>query len=201
MDESQVRAVREAHARLRELPIVIDGRSRVTVPQIAAKVAQVKRSMRSQGIELGAVVIDHLDFVAASDRYKGQRTQEIGEIVLGLKDIARSQGVCVVLMSQLSREVEKRAPKDRRPTLADLRNSGDIEQVADVVMFVYREEYYATRSAEYLAGDPDAFASALDARGKLELILAKVRAGPTPTIHLFCDPASSSISSFERGCP
>ena len=68
--------------------------------------------------------------------------QEIGEIVLGLKDIARSQGVCVLLMSQLSREVEKRGPKERRPTLADLRNSGDLEQVADVVMFIYREAYY-----------------------------------------------------------
>ena len=119
--------------------------------------------------------------------------------MLGLKDIARSQGVCVLLMSQLSREVEKRSAKERRPTLADLRNSGDLEQVADVVAFVYREEYYLTRSPEYLAGDPDAFTAALDARGKLEVILAKVRAGPTPTIHLWCDVASSSISSFERG--
>ena len=199
MDEGQVAAVRAAHARLRELPIVMDGRSRVTVPQIAAKVAQVKRAMRAQGIELGLVVLDHLDYIAASDRYRGMRTQEVGEIVLGLKDIARSQGVCVLLLSQLSREVEKRSPKDRRPTLSDLRNSGDLEQVADVVAFLYREEYYATRSAECLAGDPLAIEAAINARGKLEVILAKVRAGPTPTIHLWCDPASSSISSFERG--
>ena len=201
MPEDQVVAVREAYRRLREMPIIIDTRSRVTVPQIAVRVAQTKRDMRGRGVELGLVVIDHLDFVAASDRYRGMRTQEIGEIVLGLKDIARSQDVCVLLMSQLSREVEKRGQKERRPTLADLRNSGDLEQVADVVMFMYREEYYATRSVEYLAGDPVAFDAALAARGKLELILAKNRAGPTPTIHLFCDPASSSISSYERGAP
>ena len=188
MPVDQVETVREAHRRLRELPIIIDGRPRVTVAQIGAKVAQVKREMRARGVELGLVVPDHLDFIAASDRYKGLRTQEIGEIVLGLKDIARSQGVCILLMSQLSREVEKRGAKERRPTLADLRNSGDLEQVADVVAFLYREEYYLTRSPEYLAGDADAFEAALAARGKLELILAKVRAGPTPTIHLSCDP-------------
>lgn len=201
MTEGQVQAVREACARLRELPIVMDSRSRVTVPQISAKVAQVQRDMRSRGVELGLVVLDHLDFIAASDRYRGIRVQEVGEIVLGLKDVARSQGVCVLLMSQLSREVEKRSAKERRPTLADLRNSGDLEQVADVVAFLYREEYYLTRSPGYLAGDPAALDAALAAQGKLEVILAKVRAGPTPTIHLWCDPASSSISSFERGRP
>ena len=199
MDASQVQAVRDAHARLRGLPIVMDGRSRITVPQIAAKVAQVKRDMRSRGVELGLVVLDHLDYIAASDRYRGIRVQEVGEIVLGLKDVARSQGVCVLLLSQLSREVEKRSAKERRPTLADLRNSGDLEQVADVVAFLYREEYYLSRSPEYLAGEPCAIEAALAARGKLEVLVAKNRAGPTPTIHLFCDPASSSISSFERG--
>lgn len=199
MDEGQVHAVREAHVRLRELPIVMDSRSRVTVPQIAAKVAQVRRDMRARGVELGVVILDHLDYIAASDRYRGMRVQEISEIVLGLKDIARSQGVCVLLLSQLGREVEKRSAKERRPTLADLRNSGDLEQVADVVGFLYRESYYLERSPEYLAGDPDAINAAIAAQGRLELILAKVRAGPTPTIHLWCDPASSSISSYERG--
>ena len=199
MPDDQVDAVRDAHRRLRNLPIVIDGRSRITVAQIGAKVAQVRRDMRARDIGLGLVVLDHLDFISASDRYRGIRVQEIGEIVLGLKDIARSQGVCVLLMSQLSREVEKRSAMERRPTLADLRNSGDLEQVADVVAFLYREEYYATRSPEYIAGKPEAVDAALAVRGKLEVILAKVRSGPTPTIHLWCDPAASSISSFERG--
>ena len=171
----------------------------MSVPQVAAKVAQVRRAMRSRGVSLGLVVLDHLDFLAASDRYRGNRVQEVGEIVLGLKDIARSQEVCVLLLSQLSREVEKRGAKERRPTLADLRNSGDLEQVADVVALLYREEYYLARSPEYLAGEAAAIDAALEARGKLEVILAKNRSGPTPTIRLWCDPASSTISSYERG--
>ena len=198
LTDTDILTIRNAHAVLRDLPIEIDNRSRVTLPQIAAKVAQTKRAMLARGITLGLVTIDHLDFIHASDRYRGNRVQEIGEIAIGLKDIARSQNVCINLMCQLSREVEKRDSKSRRPGLSDLRNSGDLEQVADVVMFLYREEYYLTRSPEYLAGDADAMNAALDARGKLEAILGKVRAGPTPTVHLFCDPASSSISSFDR---
>jgi replicative DNA helicase len=198
LTDTDMVAIRKAQGHLRELPIEIDRRSRVTVAQIAAKVAQTKRSMAARGIRLGVVFIDHLDFIHASDRYSGNRTQEIGEICIALKDIARSQDVCVNLLCQLNRDVEKRPAKDRRPSLADLRNSGDLEQVADVVMFLYREEYYLTRSPEYLASDEAAMNAAIDAKGKLEAILGKVRAGPTPTVHLFCEPASSSISSFER---
>ena len=199
MSESHVEVVRRAGRRLRELPIEIDRRSRVSVAQISAKVAQTKSAMAARDIELGLVIVDHLDFIHASDRYGGQRTQEIGEICLGLKDIAQTYSVCINLMCQLNRGLEQRSAKERRPTLADLRNSGDLEQVADVVMFLYREEYYLLRSPEYLAGEPDAIDKAIAARGKLEAILGKVRAGPTPTVHLFCEPASSSISSYARG--
>lgn len=199
LTETDMVAVRTAQLRLRSMPIEIDDRSTITVAQIGAKVAQTKRAMAARGTRLGVVFIDHLDFIKASDRYSGNRTQEIGEICIGLKHIARSQDVCVNLLCQLSREVEKRQTKDRRPGLSDLRNSGDLEQVADVAMFLYREEYYLLRSPEYLAGDPEAAEAAINAAGKLEAILGKVRAGPTPTVHLFCSPASSSISSFERG--
>ncbi len=199
LTEAQVEHVRSARDRLRALPIVIDGRARVTVAQVGAKVAQTKRAMAAQGVKLGVVFIDHLDFVQASDRYRGNRTQEIGEICLGLKALARAEGLCVVLLCQLNRDVDKRPEGDRRPTLADLRNSGDIEQVADVVMFLYRAEYYLARSPDYLAGEPDALARLDAARGKLELVLGKVRAGPTPTVHLYCAPAASSISASVRG--
>ena len=199
LSDQQAERLHDAGERLRALPIAIDSRSRITVPQIAAKVAQVKRAMAAQGVPLGVVMIDHLDFIHAGDRYRGSRVLEIGEICISLKDLARTENVCVVLLCQLNRDVEKRTANDRRPGLADLRNSGDIEQVADVVMFMYREEYYLTRSPEYLAGDPAALDRAIDARGRLELILGKVRAGPTPTVHLWCSPAASSISSFQRG--
>lgn len=199
LTDTDMLAVRQAQEKLREMPIEIDRRSTITVAQIGAKVAQTRRAMAARGERLGVVFIDHLDFIKASDRYSGNRTQEIGEICIALKDIARSHDVSVVLLCQLSREVEKRQSKDRRPGLSDLRNSGDLEQVADVAMFLYREEYYLLRSPEYLAGDPEAAEAAINAAGKLEAILGKVRAGPTPTVHLFCSPASSSISSFERG--
>ncbi len=199
LTEDQVDHVRSARDRLRALPIVIDGRARVTVAQIGAKVVQSKRAMAAQGVPLGVVFVDHLDFVQASDRYRGNRTQEIGEICLGLKALARAEGVCVVLLCQLNRDVDKRPEHERRPTLADLRNSGDIEQVADVVIFLYRPEYYLARSPDYLAGEPEALARLDAARGKLELVLGKVRAGPTPTVHLYCAPSASSISSAVRG--
>ena len=199
LTEHQLEHVRSARDRLRALPIVIDGRARVTVAQIGAKVVQTKRAMAAQGVQLGVVFVDHLDFVQASDRYRGNRTQEIGEICLGLKALARAEDLCVVLLSQLNRDVDKRPEHERRPTLADLRNSGDIEQVADVVIFLYRPEYYLARSPDYLAGEADALAKLDAARGKLELVLGKVRAGPTPTVHLYCAPAASSISSAVRG--
>ena len=97
LTEDQVGHVRSARDRLRALPIVIDGRARVTVAQIGAKVVQTKRAMAAKGVLLGVVFVDHLDFVQASDRYRGNRTQEIGEICLGLKALARAEGVCVVL--------------------------------------------------------------------------------------------------------
>ena len=136
LTDDQLNHIRSARDRLKALPIVIDGRSRVTVAQVVAKVAQTRRAMAAAGQKLGVIFVDHLDFIRASDRYAGNRTQEIGEICLGLKALAREEELCVVLLCQLNREVDKRAEYDRRPTLADLRNSGDIEQVADVVMFL-----------------------------------------------------------------
>jgi replicative DNA helicase len=198
MSDDDLQAVREAHRRLKELPIEIDRRSRATVAQIGAKIAQTKRSMAARGITLGVVFIDHLDFIHASDRYSGNRTQEIGEILISLKDIARWQRLCIVLFSQLNRDVEKRPSGDRRPGLSDLRNSGDLEQAADVVMFLYREEYYLSRSPEFLRHDPEAVDKCAESVGKLEAIISKARAGMIGTSHLFCNLASSSISSVDR---
>jgi replicative DNA helicase len=199
LDEDDTWALKDAENRLEELPIEIDDRSRLTVAQLASKVRQTKTSMSRKGIRLGVVFIDHLDFINATDRYAGNRTQEIGEICIALKELARVENLCIVLFCQLNRLVEQRGIKDRRPTLSDLRNSGDIEQVADVVMFAYREYYYLSHTAEYLAGDITARDIAEASKYKFEAVLAKVRAGPTPTIHLWCDVASSTISNMAIG--
>ena len=110
------------------LPIIVDDAERITIPRLHARVRQAKAQLAVDGKRLGVVILDHLDFIDASDRYAGNRVQEIGEVMKGLKAIARREKVVVHLFCQLNRGVEGR--DDKRPQLSDLRNSGDIEQVA-----------------------------------------------------------------------
>jgi replicative DNA helicase len=142
---------------------------------------------------LGLLVVDYLQLLNGSGRSKQEnRVQEISEITRGLKTLAKELDVPVLALSQLSRAVEQR--EDKRPQLADLRESGSIEQDADVVMFVYREEYYLQR------GEPTRRAEENDQRfnerhdawkqrceqtyGKAEVIVAKQRHGPTGIVRL-----------------
>jgi replicative DNA helicase len=174
--------------RLNQLPIEIDDAERLTVSRIAARVRQEKAKMAARGVRLALVSLDHLDFIQASDRYAGNRTQEIGEIMIGLKAIARRENVAVHVFSQLNRSVETR--DDKRPTLSDLRNSGDIEQVADIVQFLYRDAYYL---AMQVNGDPEKEIELEAAQNVLEVIRAKVRSGKTGHIRLFVDVGASYI--------
>ena len=178
--------VRRALEKLRSLPLVIDDASRLTIPQLAARVRQEKARMAARGVALGLVLIDHLDFLDASDRYKGNRVQEIGEIMVGLKALARRERVCIHLFSQLNRAVESR--EDKRPGLSDLRNSGDIEQVADVVQFLYREAYYLQRDK-----NPEKQVEAEAKRNDLEVIVAKNRSGRVGSANLFVECGSSYL--------
>ena len=119
-----------------------------------------------------------------SKRSSQNRVQEVTEITTGLKALAKELGVPIIALSQLSRDVEKR--DDKRPQLADLRESGSIEQDADVVLFVYREDYYL-KNREPKAGTDDYLkweASMAEAQGKAEVIVAKQRHGPTGTVSL-----------------
>ena len=95
--------------------------------------------MRRRNVRLSVVFIDYLKFVRATDRYRGLRVYEIGEITGALKQLAKSEDLCIVLLVQANRAVEARDRRDRRPGMADLRDSGDIEADADVVAFIYRE--------------------------------------------------------------
>ena len=130
----------------------------------------------------------------ASDRYKGQRVYEIGEITAGLRDIAKRLGICVVLCVQLNRGVETR--EDKRPSLADLRESGDIENDADVVLMVYREAYYLRRELRSAEGDKAAELSMLlgSVENELEILVPKNRNGDgEATVKAFCDIGRSAI--------
>lgn len=147
---------------LSESKILIDDTPALTVMAMRAKARRMKREF-----DIDLIVVDYLQLMAASGK-SDNRTQEISEISMGLKAIAKELNVPVLALSQLSRGVESRT--DKRPLLSDLRESGSIEQDADVVMFVFREEYYKKE-------DPTL-------KGKAEVIVAKQRNGPIGDVTL-----------------
>ena len=165
------------------------------MPQIAQKARRKCRKAK-----IGLIIVDYLQLINGSV-YRGQnRTQEITEITNGLKALAKELGVPIVAVSQLSRNVENR--EDKRPQLADLRDSGSIEQDADVVMFVYRKSYYLERAKPdpVKAADYADWQKKLDAaHGKAELIVAKVRNGPTGTAQVAFDENTMTFAALADG--
>ncbi|NOT33789.1 MAG: replicative DNA helicase [Candidatus Eisenbacteria bacterium] len=149
---------------LSQAPIMIDDSASPTILEIRAKCRRLKAENR-----LGLVLIDYLQLVRSAGAAEN-RVQEISQITRGLKALAKELAVPIIALSQLSRAVDSRAGNERRPQLSDLRESGSIEQDSDLVMFVFREEYYKR-------DDPSL-------RGKAELIVAKQRNGPTGEIDM-----------------
>ncbi|MCB1051678.1 MAG: replicative DNA helicase [Acidobacteria bacterium] len=172
-DEWQVLA--DAVGRLSSAQIYIDDAGDLNVFQMRAK---LKKLQKDRGLDM--VIIDYLQLMSGSSLTASQnRTQEVSEISRGLKVMAKELGVPVIALSQLSRAAEHRS--DHRPQLADLRESGSIEQDADMVCFLFREDYYKRKKegevgSEADSGDPDV--------GISELIIAKHRNGPTGTVKL-----------------
>jgi len=161
--ESDWPRISNAIGRLGDAPIFIDDNPNVTVMDIRAKSRRLKA--RSG---LGLVVVDYLQLMSGHGRSRAENRQvEVSEISRGLKVLARELDIPVVALSQLSRNLEMR--QDKRPVLADLRESGSIEQDADVVLFIYRDEVYNPDSPE---------------RGSAEIITSKHRNGPTGVTHL-----------------
>lgn len=196
LDDEDIWVLEDALKRLDGLPLVLDYPDRPTLTQIAARVRAERENLAKEGKRLGVVFIDYLKFVRASDRYRGQRHYEVGEISAGLKSLAREEDVCVVLLVQLNRANEGR--EDKRPVLSDLRESGDLEADADVVAFIHRDAYYIEKSPEYRDGDEAATSEFVDAKNRADMILGKNRSGPTKTINLWCDVASSTFAAQER---
>lgn len=184
----------EEHA---ALPILIDDASNLSMTEIRSKTETMMEDAEARGVKLGLLVVDHLGLIAPSARYKGNRNNEVGEVTSGLKAMAREYDMAVLLLSQLSRQVEQR--DNKRPQLSDLRDSGNIEQDADAVMFLHRESYYLERAQP---SDPDErieWQSKLDAcRNRGELAIAKQRNGPCNTIDLHIDMACSAVRNAAR---
>jgi len=173
------RELSRASRELQELPLYIDDTPALT---IAALRTRARRLQRRHGI--GLIVVDYLQLLQGSSRANDNRVNEISEISRGLKTLAKELSIPVVALSQLSRAVEQR--EDKTPMLSDLRESGSIEQDADMVWFVYREDYYE------LMKKPDEGTPAFDAwnekmeriHGVAELIISKQRHGSTGRVRM-----------------
>ncbi|MGA4552356.1 replicative DNA helicase [Methylorubrum aminovorans] len=196
-DEDEWR-IEEAAQRLGKLNLRVECEPGVSVAQITFAVKAEKKRLAARGKRLGVVFIDYLKFVKVSDRYKGNRVLEIGEISGALKSLAKAEDICVVLLTQLNRQVEAEGRADRRPTVADLRDSGELEQDADVVLLLYRDAFYLERKVK-AGNDPEAVERLADRQNSLEIILGKNRAGPCVTLDLWCDVSASTIAQQARG--
>ncbi|MCB1419058.1 MAG: replicative DNA helicase, partial [Notoacmeibacter sp.] len=164
---------------MQRVPLYIDQTGGISIAQLSARARRLKRQ---RGLDV--IVIDYVQLMQGSSKNSANRVQEITEITTGLKALAKELNVPIIALSQLSRQVESR--DDKRPQLSDLRESGSIEQDADVVLFVYRDEYYLqNREPEEGTAEHQAWQEKMDkVRGKAELIIAKQRHGPTGTVDL-----------------
>ena len=202
ISQSEFAQLARAAADLETLPLYIDDTAGLT---IGALHSRVRRLQSKHNGELGLVVVDYLQLLQGSGRSSdGNRVQEISEISRGLKTLAKDIGVPVIALSQLSRAVESR--EDKRPMLSDLRESGSIEQDADMVWFVFREDYYvAAREPKRPREGDDAKTFEDHAKwagdmervfGLAELIIAKQRHGATGKVTLKFEPNITRFSDY-----
>jgi replicative DNA helicase len=195
ISEADFERIKDHSIELQSLPFYVDETGGLSVAQLAARARRLKRQ---RGLDL--LVIDYLQLLQGSTKRSSEnRVQEITEITTKLKALAKELNVPILALSQLSRQVESR--DDKRPQLSDLRESGSIEQDADVVLFVYREEYYHLMRKP-LESNREKFAEWLaesdKVHGKAEVIIGKQRHGPTGTVELQFDAAVTRFSSLAR---
>jgi replicative DNA helicase len=187
ISSAQFDVIAAASREMEHLPLYIDESGGLSISQLAARARRLKRQY---GLDL--LVVDYIQLLQGSGKRSDNRVQEVTEITTNLKALAKELNVPILALSQLSRQVESR--EDKRPQLSDLRESGSIEQDADVVLFVFREEYYlkgkepslpsnGAKSPEYLKWEEEL----RDKEGLAEIIIAKQRHGPTGTVRVHFD--------------
>ena len=193
--QEDFRSFVEASQKLSQMPLYIDDTPALSISAVRTRARRLKRQ---HGLDL--LVVDYLQLLRGTGSKQGtdNRVQEVSEITRGLKAIAKELAIPVVALSQLSRQVEQR--EDKRPQLSDLRESGSIEQDADVVMFVYREEYYLSRMEPEVGTDK--YSQWQDKMGKVanigECIVAKARHGPIGTVRLHFNPNLTRFSDLDQ---
>ena len=189
ISEADFARLSDVAAQIEKLPLYIDQTGGISIAQLMARARRLKRQ---RGLDV--LFIDYLQLLSGSSKKGENRVQELTEITTSLKALAKELAVPIIALSQLSRQVENR--DDKRPQLSDLRESGSIEQDADVVMFVYREEYYL-KGKEPRPGTPEhaTWMNEMDlAHGLAELIIGKQRHGPTGTVALQFDAEVTRFS-------
>ncbi len=200
LNEEDMRRVLDVHRELERLPLYIDDTPGITVAAMRSRARRLKRQ-----VGLSMIVVDYLQLLQPPAGMRSDnRVQEVSEITRNLKIVAKELNVPVLALSQLSRQVENR--DDKRPQLADLRESGSIEQDADVVMFIYREEYYLDRErpGQRLNETEEKYQERLDrhserldkARNKAEVLIAKQRHGPIGAVTLHFNPERVRFSNL-----
>jgi replicative DNA helicase len=190
--EQDFTAIRDAALRLRGLPMRIEQQPKMTLAQLGSRARQEKRR---RGLDF--FVVDYLGLMEAPARYKGNRNLEIGDLTSGLRALAKELDCTALVLSQLSRGVEGR--EDKRPNMGDLRDSGNIEQDADVIIMVYREAYYLERKEPPIgSAEHELWQNSMErCFNKLQLIVEKQRMGPIGTVEVFCDIASNAIRNSD----
>src|SRR4030081_1380994 len=179
INQDEFEKIRDYTIQLEHLPLFVDETGGLSISQLTARARRLKRQ---KGLDV--LIVDYIQLLQGTGRRADNRVQEVTEITTSLKALAKELNVPIIALSQLSRQVESR--DDKRPQLSDLRESGSIEQDADVVMFVFREEYYLANK-EPRAGTPEYEKWQLDmslVHGKAEIIIGKQRHGPTGTVEL-----------------
>lgn len=191
--------VRRAAERVRDLPLIINDQGN-RLADIPGHIRGARRELDKRGVALGLYIVDYLGLLRPSDRYAGNKVHETGEISAGLKEIAKREKLPIIGLHQLNRALERQ--DEKRPGLADLRDSGNIEQDADVVAFVFREHYYLSRAGARVPnaekGDDRSDEARLLAllhatEHQMEFIIAKNRHGPVGIARLWCDMATNSV--------
>ncbi len=193
IDASEFGRVRDAALDIQQAPLYIDATGGITIAKLAARARRLKRMV---GLDL--LVIDYLQLVTGGAGASDNRVQEVSMITQGMKALAKELSVPILALSQLSRQVENR--EDKKPQLSDLRESGSIEQDADMVMFVYRESYYLNR-AEPREGTAEHFTwqEQMDmVKGQAEVIIGKQRHGPIGTVKLSFNEDITKFGNLAR---
>jgi replicative DNA helicase len=191
--EEEFRRLVKVSQEMSTAPLFIDQTGGITIAQLCARARKLKRQ---HGLNL--IVVDYLQLLSGGGRGDTNRVQEITEITTGLKALAKELTVPIIALSQLSRQVEQR--EDKRPQLSDLRESGSIEQDADVVMFVFREEYYVERQKPS-EGDPKFLEwqqKMMAVSGRAEVIIGKQRHGPVGTVPLSFESQFTRFGNLAR---